>query len=182
MSCDVSSPPNPTRSLTRGDLFFLFGQTHFGSNKHKCLFNSLHVFVRLHRRFLPIRHVEILNSFAWTISIQSKFVFIRLCWMFLMTHDRFNSFNQTIFTPNNPLYDHKWVIIFATSVEITHMTPIRKSLSSAHATVTSYTRWAHFQAIKIFPPPLSAAWNASFSPIPYLILILVGILCILLFP
>jgi hypothetical protein len=156
----------------------LFGKTHFGSNKYKCLFNPSHVFVQLHRRFLPIRPMEILNSSNWPIFIRSKFVIIRLCQMFLphLTCGRLNSLNHTIFAQKNPPHDHKSVITFATSVEITHMTPIRKSLFSAHAAVTSYARWAHFQAKNISLPPSP---NISFAPIPYLILTLVGILCIL---
>jgi hypothetical protein len=152
MSCDVLSPPNPTRWLHM-EIWFLFRQTHFGSNKHKCLFNS-HVFVWLHHRFLPIGHVKILNSFDWTISIRSKFVFIRFCRMLLTTHGKLNSFNQTIFTPNNPLYDHKWVITFATVLKL-HIWPQFENLFPARTQRSLATLGEHiFKLKRYFPHPL----------------------------
>jgi hypothetical protein len=110
-----------------------------------------HVFVWLHHRFLPIGHVKILNSFDWTISIRSKFVFIRFCRMFLTTHGRLNSFNQTIFTPNNPLYDHKWVITFATVLK-SHIWPQFENLFSACTQRLLATLDEHIFKLKRYSP------------------------------
>jgi hypothetical protein len=112
--------------------------------------------------------MKIWNSFDWTISIRPKFVFIWFCRMFLMTWGRLNSFNQTIVTPNNPLYDHKCVITFAIVLK-SHIWPQFENLFPARMQRSLATLGEHIFKLKRYSPhPLPQRKTHHFLPYPTL--------------